>query len=157
MGQNKKTQGIMWEWYNSFVANLKTLAESLKFEGVKSDNDVYISIGTTQESKKLIAEQVSELDEEYALRRELENEKDPEIWFKRKVVETVDELHHDGILEEAPNQNDYDKVYNAISDAINEGIADEAEQTAKELNIETDALVGSEENAYKANEEVKLK
>lgn len=159
MEQNRKPHGIIQEWYKSFIENLKKLAEDMRSGGVKPGNDVFTLIGTTPESKSLIAELVSEIDEEYALRRELEKEKDPEAWFKKKVANTLDELVKDGVIEGNPSPDDYEKVYNAILDATDERIAIEAEQTAKELDCETDTLEASEEEEFKAmdDEEVIVK
>ena len=146
------SQSVIQEWYKSFIENLKKISDKMKSVESQSGNEVYASIGTTPESKELIAELVGELDEEYALRKELEKEKDPDAWFKKKVVETMDDLARNGIID-APAPSDYENAYRTIQDAMDECIAKEAEQTARELDVETDTLIATEENEFFVKDE----
>ena len=144
MEEKEKKKGIVQEWFQSFIENLKKLAEHMKTDGAESSNETYTSIGTTPESKKLIAELICELDEEYTIRRELDKVIDLDAWFKKKVDETMDDLAKDGIID-TPTSEDYDQTFQTIQEALFEKLADDAEQTSRELNCETDELTNCDE------------
>ena len=84
------------------------------------ENKDYAVVGSSDESKRLIEELCYELDEEYALRKELDTERDPEAWFDKKTNETLEELYEAGIIEE-PTPEDYNNAHRVIQESIRNG------------------------------------
>ena len=92
MEKKETSQNFLEEWYSAFIALLKKLSKKSQEIGHEMTNEEYASIGTTQETRELIKELCDEIDEEYALRKELSGVSDKEAWFDGKVKETLDDL-----------------------------------------------------------------
>lgn len=153
MEERDESQGVMKEWYQVFINTLKQLSKYKRTTAGNMENKDYAVVGSSDESKRLIEELCYELDEEYALRKELDTERDPEAWFDKKTNETLEELYEAGIIEE-PTPEDYNNAHRVIQESMRNGIVEEAEQTAGELNAETDELAASEQNEFYLKEEV---
>ena len=123
---------MLQEWYATFVGLLQSLSQKLS-TGSVHDNSEFASIATTPESQQLIQELCDEIDEEYELRREVSKHDDPEAWFDTKTDQTLDELAEAGIID-TPSAEDYAHAHQTMHEAIAKAVAEEAEQTAADLN-----------------------
>ena len=142
----------MKEWYEAFIKLLKSLSVKIKTTDDDSDNKVYASVGTSPESQQLIMELCGDIDEEYALRRELETEAEPEKWFDKKVDDALDDLAAAGVIE-TPTSDDYARAHSVIQEAIEEGVATLAEETAEELEKGPDSKDRQESATHEGKEE----
>ena len=147
MEEREEIQGVMKNWYQVFINTLKRLSEHKGATAGNMKNKDFAEVGSTDESKRLIEELCNEIDEEYALRIELETERVPEAWFEKKINKTLDDLHEAGIIEK-PTSEDYIEAHKIIQESIRKSIVEEAEQTAIELNADTDELAEVEQKEF---------
>lgn len=152
MEKKEEELSVVQRWFSEFIRLLKSLSGMVQAKGGRISNEELSSIGSTPESQALIKELCDDIDDEYAQRRELEQESDAEAWFDRKVDATLDDLAAAGVMDQ-PSQADYDRAHQQLRDAGREGVAREAKQTADEMNAETAQLEALEHNKFTGKEE----